>query len=177
MRARTPASFGKKSGRDGRAFTLVELVIVVSILTITVGGGFGLIAALADRHRSLEDALQAHEMGSRLLAQWRHDVRFASRIELDPDGQRMRIDRADGAGGIVAVTYDLSDWGDVLRRAEGVDAPGGAVVLAGGCRALVFRRLGGTYGIQWELVWSDGIRQWKTSGHGFATPIGSTSPD
>lgn len=98
-----------------RAFTLIELMIVICILPITAGAILALTDGLNNGRQRAEARLSAHEAATAAAARWRTDVELASRIEIAPDGHAMTLWRPDRQGGRQRVHYALSAQGQIQR--------------------------------------------------------------
>jgi len=156
-------------GGRPRGFTLIELMIVVSIIPIVAAALTLLIGSLNNVRLWNESRLDAQESARRALDLWREDVACSTRIETGPDGTEMTIVRPNRDGGETMARYRLSDRGHLERADESARPP--VRDLGEGCSDLQFRKVGRAWQAQWTASASDGVskRSWPQSG--FATPL------
>jgi prepilin-type N-terminal cleavage/methylation domain-containing protein len=159
--------------RQSRAFTMIELLIVASIIPIITAGLIGLIVSLQDARGHIEARMLADERAARTLTRWREDVACAQRVELADDGAVLSIWRLDEEGQGALVRYGLDTEGVLVRADERLDAsrPMALEALARDSQALVFTAVGAGFRMTWQIDYNDGIRKMTWPQTGYATPL------
>lgn len=168
-------------GPRRRAFTLIELLIVVGIMSIASVAVFGLINGLGQARQRTEDRLAAQIQVNAAMARWRTDVALATRASLDPAGTAMTLWHARPEGGELAVAYALSPAGALTRTASAAPEAAQAAAappetLADSCRNLKFTPLGRGYRMEWTIERGDGVQTWRWPQSLIATPLAPAAP-
>ena len=111
----------------------------------------------------------------RLALEWRRDVSLAQRVEIEPEGTVMRLERTGEAGELLSVRYSLTPVGEARREVTGGDQPASARHSAG-LATLRFTREGAGYALRMTSSWDDGIAiQTGPERTFFATPLVGTA--
>ena len=156
-----------------RGFTLIELMIVASIITMAFGAGFAYHNRLGDARQRLKQRMNAHEAATRTLERWRGDVAPAAGIQIGDGGRTMTIRRQNSVQTFESIRYALNDKRELLRAIE-AEKPGPAPpaeILARDVSQLEFQRVGQGYRLIWTMQSHDGIQTWSRRFGGFATPL------
>jgi len=156
-----------------RAFTLIELLIVVGMLGLTTGALVDMIGALTTARNETTARIDASEAADRALRLWREDVAFATRIEAGADSRELSLVRPQADGADSTIRYALDVKGRLIRTIESPPLPEGAKTrtLAEDCENLEFQPVGRGWRMQWTATYCDGIsrREWPQAG--FATSL------
>lgn len=123
-----------------RGFTMVELVIVMTIVTILSGVLTGLVISLERMKERAQTRVVADEDADKLLRAWRADVKAATSFEVLEKG----VLKLRSSGPIV--TYGLEN-GDVTREIQSADR----VVVIEDVEELGFERQGRACKIRWVI--------------------------
>jgi prepilin-type N-terminal cleavage/methylation domain-containing protein len=105
----------------GRGFTLVELLVVMTVSTMAIGVLVGIVSHVLRVNSSVGEHLEAVVALGQLSEQFRRDVHAAARAEIETTADQPRRLRLDGTGP-ARVEYEILASG--LRRVE-TDALGG----------------------------------------------------
>ncbi len=159
--------------RPRLAFTLIELLIVTSIISMTFAAGFGLRSQFGAVRERLGERLDAREEALSTLTRWRRDVTLAANIELGDAGRSMTIQPHGSDGPAERVRYHWTDAGRLVRVIQ-TDTPSQAPreqILAANVSDVRFQQVGRGYRLTWVTRYDDGMQKWSWRYGGFATPL------
>jgi prepilin-type N-terminal cleavage/methylation domain-containing protein len=159
---------GLRPQRRSSGFTLFELLIVVGIIPLVTLGGALLLSDLNQGRETLLAHSEAHEASRNTLAQWREDVRMATRIDIAETGARATIVRLSSSGDPYEVAYAITN-SHQLTRQVGRRLPTQMLCLS--AADLKFEQRGNAYRISWTMREPDPIRNRRWSVQGWATPL------
>ncbi len=154
-----------------RAFTLIELMIVVAILAILTPSIFAFIAAIESTNDRTGAHINASERAAATIVRWRADVALASRLEIGDDGHSMTIHRRSDDGQPLIVRYAVLEEERLVR--ETVSGGDGAPdeQLAELAADLAFETVDGGYRLSWATLYRNGIQTQTWRHAAFATPL------
>ena len=155
--------------KSSRAFTLIELLIVCSLVSIITASTFAFVTHFQSTGDRLTQRLNAAEAADRALTLWRIDVAAAIGTDVADDGMAVTIHRLDAQGDEVEVYYSMDGAGRLMRSVAGVAEP-----LVTDIENLSFARPGGCYRARWETTFFDGTQTWRWHKAGLATPLNPT---
>ncbi len=174
--------------RQAKAFTLIELLIVLGILPVITVGAYRLSIDMRQARARVAARLDANDDAILAVTRWRSDVLASRRASVSSDGATMTIERVAEDGSTTEVNYSMTPGsigqGGELRRVvvagDGTHARAGDVadsptehdvaILARSISAVRFFRDGRSFGMELVFVFEDGYNHWERKRGGYATP-------
>lgn len=174
--------------RHARAFTLIELLIVVAIMPVITVGAYRLSIDMRQARARVASRLNANDDAILALTRWRNDVLASRRASVSSDGATMTLERVAEDGSTTEVTYSMAPGSTApdgeLRRTvapryaadEGADDAADSstqpdiAILARSLSSVRFTRRGRSFGMELVFVFEDGYNRWERKRGGYATP-------
>lgn len=161
--------------RRSRAFTLIELLIVVGILMLITGTGMALQNHLAEQRVWQEEHMNAEDTLVTLGQRWRDDVALARAIDVqrsaDATSCTIRLTQGTPAAPRT-VTYHWQAGGAIMRSApSSANAPAAPHRLATQVASCDVVNEGRLWRLAWRIEATDGLsrRDWDYTV--LATPL------
>lgn len=154
-----------------RAFTLIELLIVVAILLVLTPAIFAFIAAIESTNDRTGAHISASERAAATIVRWRADIALSSRVEIGDGGRSMTIHRRSDDGQPLVVRYAVVEEERLVREiiSGGDDAPDER--LAESADDIAFEAIDGGYRVSWATLYRNGIQTQSWRHAAFATPL------
>lgn len=182
----------RSPSRPAKAFTLIELLIVVGIMPVITIGAYRLSIDMRQARARVASRMNANDDAILALTRWRSDVLASSGASVSSDGATMTIERVAGDGSRTEVIYSMApsstERGGELRRAiatrdtarEGADEGADGIpesstqpdiaILARSLTSVRFTRKGRSFGMELVFVFEDGYNRLERKRGGYATP-------
>jgi prepilin-type N-terminal cleavage/methylation domain-containing protein len=153
-----------------RGFTLIELMIVVSILAIISVPAYRAVTQLGETRLRMEARLDAQQEAQLAVARWRADVTMATRAQWNPAAGVLLLSQATPDGGEVQVRYEWTPRGALLRRVAS-DGQSLAETLVREASAAAFEPSGRGWRVRWTRAFDDQTIRLRWTFGGVATPL------
>ncbi|MCE5228609.1 prepilin-type N-terminal cleavage/methylation domain-containing protein [bacterium] len=146
-----------------RAFTLIELLIVVSIIMVISVPVYRIVSRTMGAHRHFDQRMALQAGARDAIDAWHRDVSLAASITPAPDGKSVVIRQGDSARDI---EYVFSGGRFLRRQANTVDR-----LFANHVVESAFQPEGGTWRLSWTVEDSDGLNTWRRTFGAIAAPL------
>lgn len=113
--------------RNSRGFTLVELLVVVSLMIIVVGVTGDIIISLVRSYSKTQITNEIEQNANFVMTKLEKELRNASNATVVSDKELQFNRRLPGSANYESITYTIKDNLTIVRDVEGVD--GGVEVL------------------------------------------------
>ncbi|MEN6625716.1 MAG: prepilin-type N-terminal cleavage/methylation domain-containing protein [Candidatus Sumerlaeia bacterium] len=143
-----------------RAFTLIELMIVVGIIAIMSGTIHAVVVRMMDVHQRFDRRIAVQARGDDAVEAWRKDVALAGSVMVAEGGRGATLEQ-----GGRRIEYAF-DGGKLLRREAGAER-----ILAERVVSAAIEPAGGVWRLSFTVEESDGVRKLTQSFAGIGAPL------
>lgn len=104
--------------RSNKGFTLVELLVVVSLIIIVVGVTGDIVVSIVRSYNKTQITNEVEQNANFVMTKLEKELRNASTV-LNQTNKELQFTRRTNTGGYETITYEINDTGTITREVTG----------------------------------------------------------